>query len=367
MKKLISLLISIGLFLGATGCFGSDQKNKTGDVLKVGLILPITGSAASVGTSARNAAEMSYGSLPSATQKKIDMVFEDNQLSPANSVNIFQKLVSVDKVGAVVTITSGPSNAVAPLAEEKKMPLIAVAADRKIVEGRNYAVKHWVTPEEEMEVIIPEIKKRGYQKIAMIIAQHDGYVYFMNDFKERIKKEGIAGRFVMEEWFNPDIRDFRSFIAKAKEKQADAIGVLLLSGQIGLFAKQTREMGLDVPLFGIDYFEDKKELEAAGGALEGQWYVCADDADQRFYQEYEQKYQSFPSLGAANMYDIIQIIGESVEKYGSDSEKLNWYLHNLKDFHGVVGTYSASGKNDFTLPAEIKVIKNGKFEPLYPK
>jgi len=368
MKKLLFLLVTALCVSSMAGCKVFDRNVPTNTIIKVGLDLPMSGPAAALGQSMRMAAEMSYDALPADVRSQIQLIFEDNQSVPANAVSDFQKLTDIDRIDALVTTTAPLSNAVSPLAEQKKLVMVAIALDPKIVQDKSYVVKHLATSDSYVGALVPEIKKRGYQKIAAAITQSASFVDLMDVFKKSIKEAGMENLFVIEEWFNPDIRDFRTFIVKTKEKQVDAVMITMLGpGQVGIFARQARELGLEVPLFASDFIENEDELKASGGALEGQWYVAAEEASSEFNDEYIRKYGSSPAHAAANAYDVIQIIGESVEKYGTDPEKLNWYLHNLKDFHGVVGTYSASGKNDFTLPAEIKIIEGGEFKRLYPR
>ena len=47
-----------------------------------------------------------------------------------------------------------------------------------------------------------------------------------------------------------------------------------------------------------------------------------------------------------------------------DTEEINRFLHTVKDFTGVMGTYSATEKNNFTLPAAVKVVTRDGFKKL---
>ena len=51
-------------------------------------------------------------------------------------------------------------------------------------------------------------------------------------------------------------------------------------------------------------------------------------------------------------------------RQGEGIAGINKFLHTVKDFSGAMGTYSASGKNAFTLPAAIKVVTESGFEEL---
>jgi len=74
--------------------------------------------------------------------------------------------------------------------------------------------------------------------------------------------------------YTVESRDFRPFINKLKtKKDLDAIFVELFFGQPGLFAKQAKELGVKLPLFNVETFEDINELKLSEGALVGHWYT----------------------------------------------------------------------------------------------
>jgi hypothetical protein len=39
----------------------------------------------------------------------------------------------------------------------------------------------------------------------------------------------------------------------------------------------------------------------------------------------------------------------------------NHYLHQVQNFNGALGSYSARPKNDYSIPGTIKTIKAGRF------
>ncbi|MEZ4754423.1 MAG: penicillin-binding protein activator [Bdellovibrionota bacterium] len=330
--------------------------------LKMGALLPLSGEVANIGEACRNGMELAKSNLEPEIAKKLDLIFEDDALLSKTSVSAFNKLVTEDKIDLAVSFSSGTSKALAPIADSKNIPLIAIASDKGVVEGRQNVVTLWVTPEVQAQLLIKEIQNRGYKKIAIVSATHDATEAFLSEFNKA--NQGIVEVALSEE-FLTQARDFKPFIGKIKaKKDIDAIFVNLFFGQPGTFAKQVRELGLDIDFFGVEVFEEKSEIEASKGALIGAWYIQADDGKDNFIKRYSNQYQDATTYTAANCYDAVFLAAEWIKQDMSPT-KFVTYLKTLKDFDGALGTYSATGDNRFTLPAVIKVVEKDGFRKLY--
>ena len=329
---------------------------------KIGFIAALSGEGASFGQAVKNGAIMAYESLDAADQKKLELVFEDDQMTPKNTITAFNKLTSINEIDTVVTISSGTSNALAPIAEQRKLPMLAIASDKAICENRKFVMNHWVTPEAEAEIALKEVIKRNYQKIIEITTVQDGALAIKNHFNKV-----AAGKLqiMMDEEIPYDNRDMRTIIAKIRtRKDVDAVMLSLLPGQLSVVARQLRQYGVKVPLFGFELFEDRSEVEASGGALIGGWYVNASDATSVFDQAFVARYGNDKTkVFASNAYDIVRMISDAL-KVESSRENVNNHLHTIKDYQGVSGKYSAMNDNRFSLPAAVKMVTPTGFEQL---
>lgn len=333
------------------------------DKIRIAAILPLTGEAASWGQAFKNGMLLGTESLSDKVKAQLDFIYEDDGLSAKNTVSIFSKLEASGGVDVVINLSSGTAKAIAPITENKKVPLLAIASDAAVSKGRKYAFNYWVTPEEEVRVLIPEMRKRNYKRIARINTIQDGVLAVKDVFDHQTKGQIDV---VLNDDFPPDTRDFKTFIAKlrAREKDLDAVMVVLLPGQLNIFARQLRQMGSKIEMFGFETVEDANEVKLSGGTLIGTWYVNADDGDGSFLRTYQQRFPGASSYLAANGYDAVWMLGKAVEQ-GIEKGKLNEFLGTLKDFSGALGTYSATGDQRFSLPATIKIVTNDGFAKLY--
>jgi branched-chain amino acid transport system substrate-binding protein len=329
--------------------------------VKLGAILALTGTIANSGAACRNGIEMALQELPAERRNNIEVLIEDDENLPRKTLSAFAKLVDEDRVDAVITYFSGTSKSVAPLADKKGVAMIAIASDPEVVAGRSHVFNLWVSPEAEVGAMLKEIQCRGYRNVAVAVATQQGALAFKKIFDE--KRSGLVA-VALEEEYLVDARDFRPFLSKVKAAgKLDAMFVEVMFGQAGLFAKQAREMGISLPLFSVEVFEDPAEVAAAAGALTGQWYVQADDPMGEFLKRYQQKYPGQSSYTAANCYDAVNLVAAAVAK-GTPVNELHRFLANLKDYAGALGAYSASGDNCFSLPAAVKIVTADGFRKL---
>ncbi|MCB0324946.1 MAG: ABC transporter substrate-binding protein [Bdellovibrionales bacterium] len=350
MKTYFLSVVFLGGLLAVVG-----QADAKAEPARVGVILPLTGDIAVIGGACKNGMELAYAELDPEERAKFELVFEDDQGQPKNTISAFQRLAAAGPLHAVVTASSGTSKSLVPLTERAKVPLIAIASDPAVSRDKEYAVNFWVTPETEVAKLLGEVKAKGYRSVAIVTGVHDGTLSFKSAFHGQ-KPDSLA--VVFDEEYPIDMRDFRTAITSMRATTFDAVFLNLFLGQIGVFARQARELGVTQPLFAVELFEDATEVENANGGLLGQWYVQADEGSGAFFEKYKARYPEASTFGAGNGYDAVMLIASALR----EQRRLNDYLHTLKEFSGALGTYSATGDNRFTLPATIKVVTEDGFE-----
>lgn len=134
MKKIrwlvVLLVAAVGLMLVAGGCGGAKQSST--EVIKVGIILPLTGSEAMFGTMEKNSFEMAYEELKAAGKttvngKEIQLLFEDDQGKQDVAKSATEKLVNQDKVAMLSGgYSSACTNVIAGSAQALNTPFLAV-------------------------------------------------------------------------------------------------------------------------------------------------------------------------------------------------------------------------------------------------
>jgi branched-chain amino acid transport system substrate-binding protein len=330
-----------------------------GDKFEVLAILPLSGDLASIGEAVKNGIELSLSQ--NNGRDVLSVHFEDDAGLPKNTVSALLKQKALKKPDVIITVSSATSKAISPITEKMKIPLIAIATDEEISKGKEYAFNFWLTPDDAVELLFEEAKRRGYRKIALFTSVHPG----TNSLRRAVNnKKGVLD-IVYEEEVDLDARDFKSLITKFRNKtrgiDIDAILTNVFFGQVGIFARQLRELGFRQDLFCAELFEDEGEVASSGGALYGQWYVQADDPEGAFLATYQERYPGSSSYGAANGADAVSLVIATIRKGARSSQEIADQFRLVREFEGYSGAISYRGDNRFTFPATVKIVTREGF------
>lgn len=281
---------------------GKEPTFKSAPVLKAGFIGALSGPAAIYGIAARNGIELALSDLGDSANIKV--IYEDDAFVVADTVKAFRKLVEIDKVDVVLSLASQPSNAIAPLAEQAKVPLFAWASDSNVSKGRRYVVRTYPTGFEEGATIAKIALVEGHKKIGVFVSQNDYPLSVVKGLKAHLNPSDIA----LYEEITPDTTDFRSFIPKLKQKKATLLFLCLNPGMNALVAKQAYQANLKVPILGCENLNSLDELNMGGESLENARFVTV-AINPDFRLRYQAIYNNQDVLsGAAIYYDMTMIL-----------------------------------------------------------
>jgi branched-chain amino acid transport system substrate-binding protein len=187
--------------------------------------------------------------------------------------------------------------------------------------------------------------------------------YFRKKFKE------LGGEIVADERYTSGDIEFRAQLTTIRAAKPDAIFVPGYYTELGLIAKQARELGIDVPLLGGDGWDSEKTLEIGGDAVEGYYFSThyAADSDspkvQEFVAAYKQKYNETPDAMAALGYDTAGILADALTRAGdTEGAKLREAIATTKDYDGVTGKISIDEARNARKDAVVLKIEGGKFK-----
>jgi branched-chain amino acid transport system substrate-binding protein len=346
----------IGLIaIMAVGYFASrDLGTVSQKTIKIGVIAPMTGNLAFMGEGIR-AAILTANENMGNTKNKYEVIFEDDQLDAKKSASAANKLLSADNVDAFVTFSSVTGNVVAPIAEQNKVVHFGIASDSNVAKGK-YNFIHWTPPSEENKVFIAELQRRGIKKLGIFEAQ--GAADGIPDLKQQLKGTGIE--IVTDQVFNFGEKDFRTTIAKVKNSGAEIYLLMAFSPELEILAKQMKEAGITTPITSIESFE----LSEQSALFEGEWYINSADPTADFTSKFNAKTGKSPTLGAANAYDIFNLIVAANEKIEGTSEptsdKVVNELMTITNFSGALGNLNFNEDGLVVSKAAVRMIKDGK-------
>ncbi len=338
-----------------TGCGGGGDNagggdKPAGDEIVVGANFELTGNHAQYGANANNGFKLAIKEVNDAGGiggKKIKIVEADAKSEAAESVNAATKLISDDKVVALV----GPAvtaNVIAEsqVATDNKVPIIAPAATNPDVTVENGKVKPYVfracfIDPQQSEVMAQFARKDlNATKAVLYLDSSSDYSKSLGKiFKEKFEADG--GTVVMEEAFLAKDQDFKAALTKIQTANADVIFVPAYYEEVGKIVKQARELGITAAILGTDGWDDSKVVDIAGKDALNNTFFCTHyfegDADvQAFIKAYQTEYKNAPNVFAALGYDAGKMLINAIEKGGNDSDKIRAGIEEIADLQ--VGT-----------------------------
>lgn len=360
--KWIVVIVVIALVIAGVWYYGSKPATTPASerqTITLGVSIPLTGNLAFLGKNYQEAVNLALSEISSSTNKyNYRVVFEDDKFDPATGATTANKLVSVDKVNALMSFGSPVGNVFSPIAEQNKViHLNAFASDPNVAKG-TYNFVHYTPPYEETKLMISEMQKKGIKKVALFEQNQPGVLAATNAFRKNI--EGIDIKLVTEEKFNAGDRDFRSAIVKAKNSGADIIMIEATSPELEVLVKQIREAGIKTKLTSIESFEfsDQPQL------FEGLWYVNAADQTKAFIDKFTGVYGNAPKLGGGNGYDAVNMLVYAFEKAGDgktipNADQVASALLGIRNFDGAMGTLNMGQDHIVNTKAVVRMIKDG--------
>lgn len=344
-----------------SGCGGDKKNDAAGDTIKVGASFELTGNVANYGKAILSGAKMAIDEVNEkggVNGKKLTLVESDNKSEPSESGNSVTKLVTQDKVVAIIgPATSGCVAASAPITTANKVPQIAPSATAPAITMDNGKVRDYmfracfIDPFQGQVMAQFADNTLKVKNVAILYDSSSDYSKGLADvFQKTLESKG--GAVVAKEAFLSKDLDFKAALTKIKATNPEAIYVPGYYEEVSKIIKQAREIGINVPLLGSDGWESPKLAEIAGkDALHDCYYVSAfsaqdqDPSVQKFIKDYKAKYQKDPDIFAMQGYNAGLVLADALKRSNNATgEKLAKAIAETKDLPIASGklTYDAN-------------------------
>lgn len=331
--------------------------------IKFGAVLPLSGSNAFYGTYSKIGMELAAEDINAnggINGRLVEIIFEDSAGDKAKATNAAQKLVNIDDVDALFTTTTSMAGAIAPIAEENKIPFIYASTANSIAEGKTYVFKDNPNSVDLCKLLMQKAIEEN-EKIALFGVQLEA--------TELCKKgaEEVAPLTIFEQYTFGET-DYKTQLAKIKESGSTALLVIAFSNDCNNVYKQIREIGLSIQLlvpttaFGCgspDHLRANPDLfvNAYGSELE---FDESDKEVQAFKQRIDKAGGTTQILGSAITYDSAMEMAKAYEGC-QDTLCVTNNLRALTNYKGLSGTISYNGKQAVTRAIILQKYENGKW------
>lgn len=378
-KKVASAALAAMVFASLTaGCGGGDKKKEAANSneIVVGASFELTGNVANYGKSTLSGLKMAFDEVNKSggiDGKKLRIVESDNKSEPSEAGNSVTKLVTQDKVIAVVgPATSGCVVASTPITTANKVPLIAPCATAPNITVENGKVKEFVFRSCFIDPfqgrVMAEFADKNL-KVKNVAILYDASSDYSKGLAEVFTKtmEEKGGKIVAKEAFLAKDLDFKSALTKIKSTNPEAIYIPGYYEEVAKIIKQTRELGLNVPLLGCDGWDSPKLVEIGGPeALNNTYFSSAYSAQdkepsvQKFIAGYKAMYNKEPDVFCMQGYNAGLILADAIKRAGTtDGTKLAAAIAGTKDLSVASGKLTYDADHNPITSAIIIELKDG--------
>ena len=317
--------------LALTALAASMAAAQTPGKLKVGLMLPYTGTFASLGTAIENGFRQHVTELGGKIAgREVEYFKVDDESDPSKATDNVNKLIKRDQVDVLIgTVHSGVAMAMAKAAKESGTLLIVPNAGADAVTGAMCAnnifrssFSNWQPGYAMGEVMA----KKGIKKVVTITWKYAAGDESVRGFKESFEKGG--GTVVKELSLPFPGVEFQGLLTEIAAAKPDAVFTFFAGGGAVKFVKDYSAAGLkkSIPLYGSGFLTDGN-LEAQGEAADGLFTALhyADSLDTKrdnaFRLNYAKTYRLQPDVYAVQGYDAAQMLAIGLNATKGDASK----------------------------------------------
>lgn len=344
------------------------------DNLKIGEFASLTGKEAAFGQSSHKGTQLAIeeaNATGGVLGKKIELVTEDNQSKAGESATVVKKMISRDKVVAILgEVASSRSLEAAPICQAAKIPQISPSSTNPAVTETGDYIFRVCFIDPFQGVVMAKFAKNTLKvrKVAVLTSVSSAYsVGLAKYFKERFAADG--GTIAIEQKYSEGDKDFKAQLTAVKAAGIEGIFVPGYYTEAALICKQAKDLGLQVPVFGGDGWEAPQLIEIGGAAMEGTYFSTHYSAENKtpaitaFLEKFKQRFnQETPDAMAALGYDSAMVLIDAIKRAGTtESAKLREAIATTKGYTGVTGTTTLDAQRNANKAAVVVAVKGGKF------
>ncbi len=341
------------------------------DTILLGEVGSLTGSEAAFGISTRNGIELALREVNAAgglKGKKVAVRVYDDQSKPEEAASAVTRLITQDHVKLILgEVASSNSLAMAPKAQEAQVPMITPSSTNpSVTQVGDYIFRVcFIDPFQGYVMAKFAHDNLKVTKAAILKDVKSAYSIGLTEVFER-KFSEMGGKVVAIEAYAKGDTDFRAQLTALKGKKADALYIPGYYNDVGVIARQARELGLKATLLGGDGWDSDKLFELGGSAIEGAYvsnhYSATDPSVQDFVKAYQAAFGSVPDSLAALGYDAARVALEAMKRAPDLSgPALRAALAQTRDFPGVAGRITMDKDRNAVKPAVVLKVEEGKF------
>ncbi len=338
-RRILARAVACGFTLAVAGAMPAIAQSKDGK-LKVGLMLPYTGTFAALGNAIENGFRLHLNEQGGKLGgREVELVKVDDESDPAKATDNVNKLIKRDNVDVLIgTVHSGVAMAMAKVAKDSGTVLIVPNAGADAVTGPMCApnifrssFSNWQPGYAMGEVMA----KKGHKRVVTITWKYAAGDESVRGFKEAYEKGG--GKVIKELSLPFPNVEFQALLTEIAATKPDAVYTFFAGGGAVKFVKDYAAAGLkkSIPLYGAGFLTDGT-LEAQGADADGLFTTLhyadslASARDNAFRLAYAKTFKLQPDVYAVQGYDAAQMLAAGLSAVKGDISKKAEFAAALK-------------------------------------
>jgi branched-chain amino acid transport system substrate-binding protein len=340
------------------------------EVVKVGVAGPLTGGQSNFGKDDERGVRLAVEDLNrkpmviNGQPVTFAVVSEDDAADPKTGVSVAQKLVDSGVKAVIGHYNSGVTIPASRIYNNAHIPMITGAASNPAITQQNFPyVFRLAANDNVMGARMAEYATQVlHARRAAVIDDRTAYGSGVADvFTATAKKNGIE--IVGREYSNDKATDFNAILTHIKAERPDVIFYGGYYAQAASIGRQSRQLGLEVPVLGGDGICSVDMPKLAAGSLDGRGYcaqggspLAALQGGPEFASRYEQKFGVKNDIYAPAFYSATMVVAQAIKAANStDPEKFVPVLKQTQ-FSTLVGKV-AFDKTGEWIDAPVTVYK----------
>jgi branched-chain amino acid transport system substrate-binding protein len=353
------------------------------DPVRIGVGIAKTGDFAAAAAGPINSYQMwvdqvnAAGGLDVAgTKRPIELILYDDQSDPAKDVQIYEKLITGDKVDLLLSPWGTPGHfAIVGLLERYGFPMVgstAASVQIRSMQAKNIWFPTSAIPDRQGPDLAAFMKAQGVKTVAINTLQSPYPQENKRALVAALEKEGL--QVVVNREYAPGIKDMTGTMSEIKKANPDAVVSLSFPLDSILYMKTAREQGIQAKFQFVlvgpagDFFGKIFGANLDGIVTMGHW-----SPDQKawpkakpYFDEYKKRFNEAPDyLDAVLAYMSCEILQQAVAKAGLDKDKLRTAIATTT-FDTIDGPVRFDGVQNVTTPTMFLQFQNGRGQIVFP-
>jgi len=328
-----------------------------GATIKIGMCAPVTGPAAESGKYAVGGAKLAVEQVNKAggvLGKQIELIVEDDQTTNPGIVLAFSKLAAQpDIVAFLGSIRSTQVHAMAPDVLKLCKPVMFGGTDPNLTKLGNPWLFRFRPNDSYSGKVIADygVNTLGKKKWAVLHSTDAFGTAGGKALTEGLSKLGITP--VIDQGYANQSQDFTPVVLAIKQSGADVLGsYFTFENDLGIFARQLRQLGVNIPWVGSPSIVNITALKLAGPALYGTYGVAdyAEDSSEgskAFGKLYRDAFKVAPDNQSSWPYDAVIVLAKAMNTAKStDPAKVREAILAIRGHAGAEGEYNFDKNGD---------------------